>query len=84
MLLDKSEAIKTRLRRFILAGAIVYVALVLYFMFFGFNRIDQKIDYNQYIFMLVPERVPLRYPELTILWVCDFSLDSSVGETAII
>lgn len=72
VLSNNSETIKTKLRRFILAGTIVYAALVLYFMFFGFNRIDQKINYNQYTFILVPKGIPLRFPKLTISWLYDF------------
>ena len=33
---------KANLRRFIIAGTIAYTALVLYFMFYGFNRIDEE------------------------------------------
>lgn len=63
---------KADLRRFIIAGTIAYTALVLYFMFYGFNRIDDKINYNQYTFLLIPERILLRFPQLTMSWLYDF------------
>ena len=67
-----SCTINTKLRRIILLGTIVYTALVLYLMFFGFNRLDPKLDYNQYTFMLVPEGILLRFPKLTMSWLYDF------------
>lgn len=70
--MDNCGVIKANLHRFILAGMIVYTVLVLYFMFFGFNRIGQKINYTQYTFILVPEGIPLRFPELTMSWLYDF------------
>lgn len=72
LLSNNSEVINTRLRRFILAGTIVYAVLILYFMFFGFNRLDPKSSYNQYTFIFVPEGIPLRFPELTMSWLYDF------------
>ena len=35
-----SGTINTKLRRLILIGTIVYAALVLYFIFLGFNRLN--------------------------------------------
>lgn len=70
--INENQAVTSKLRRLILGGMIVYTALVLYFMFFGFNRIEKKIDYNQYTFMFVPEGIPLRFPELTMSWLYDF------------
>ncbi|WP_300382259.1 VanZ family protein [Clostridium sp.] len=72
VLVDNSEVKKVKLRRFILAGTIIYTILVLYFMFLGFTRIVQNSDYNQYTFILVPEGVPLRFPKLTMSWLFDF------------
>ncbi len=69
---DNSGGMKPKLRRLVLVGTIVYAALVLYFMFFGFNRMGQYNEYNQYTFLLVPEGVPLRFPELTMSWLFDF------------
>lgn len=72
MLPDNSKVINIRLRRSILAGTIVYSALILYFMFFGFHRLDPKSSYNQYTFLFIPEGIPLRFPELTMSWLYDF------------
>jgi len=72
VLMDNSEVMKAKLRRFILIGTILYTILVLYFMFLGFSRLDQRFNYNQYTFMLVPEGIPLRFPELTMSWLYDF------------
>jgi len=72
VLSPNSGAINTKLRRIILIGTIVYTALVLYLMFFGFNRLDPKLDYNEYTFMLVPEGILLRFPKLTMSWLYDF------------
>jgi len=67
-----SGAINTKLRRHILIGTIVYAALVLYFMFLGFNRLGKKLYYNQYTFILLPDGIPLRFPELSMSWLFDF------------
>ncbi|CUH92980.1 MULTISPECIES: VanZ family protein [Bacillota] len=72
VLANSSEVMKDKLRIYILIGTVVYTILVLYFMFLGFNRIDQRSDYNQYTFMIVPEGIPLRFPELTMSWLYDF------------
>ncbi len=72
VLMDNSEVMKGKLHRFILIGTMLYTILVLYFMFFGFSRLDQRINYNQYTFMLMPEGIPLRFPELTMSWLYDF------------
>lgn len=69
---DNSGGMKAKLRRFILAGTIIYAVLILYFMFFGFNRLDQRINYNQYTFIFVPEEKLLRFPELTMSWLYGF------------
>lgn len=72
VLANSSEVMKDKLRIYILIGTVVYTILVLYFMFLGFNRIDQRSDYNQYTFMIVPEGIPLRFPKLTMSWLYDF------------
>ena len=69
---DNSGTIKTNLRRFIIVATIVYTILVLYFMFLGFNRTDARINYSKYTFILIPEVIPLRFPELTMSWLYDF------------
>lgn len=56
LLSDNSKVINNRLRRSILAGTIVYAALILYFMFFGFHRLDPyRIRFRTFIplFILV-------------------------------
>ncbi|WP_242976418.1 VanZ family protein [Clostridium diolis] len=70
--MDNSDVMNAKLRRFILMGTLLYTILILYFMFFGFSRLDQRINYNQYTFMLAPEGVPLRFPKLTMSWLYDF------------
>ncbi len=72
VLMNNSKIMKAKLHGFILIGTILYTILILYFMFFGFSRLDQRINYNQYTFMLVPEWIPLRFPELTMSWLYDF------------
>ncbi|WOO38010.1 VanZ family protein [Anaerocolumna sp. AGMB13020] len=66
------QVINIKFRRLILAGMIVYTVLVLYFMFLGFHRTGDKIDYNDYTFLFVPDGVPLRFPQLTMSWLFDF------------
>ena len=65
-------SVNSKLHKLIFAGTIVYAVLVLYFMFLGFHRMDQNADYNQYTFILVPERILLRFPQLTMSWLYDF------------
>lgn len=72
VLANSSVIMKDKLRRFIVIGTILYTILVLYFMFFGFNRIEDRINYNRYTFMLVPEGILLRFPKLTMSWLYDF------------
>lgn len=72
VLMDNSDVMNAKLRRFILMGMLLYAILILYFMFFGFSRLGHRIDYNQYTFILIPEGVPLRFPELTMSWLFDF------------
>lgn len=72
VLMDNSDVMNAKLRRFILMGTLLYTILILYFMFFGFSRLDQRFNYNQYTFMLVPEGFPLRFPKLTMSWLYDF------------
>ncbi|AAK79412.1 glycopeptide antibiotics resistance protein [Clostridium acetobutylicum] len=71
-LTDSSEGMKDKLRTYIFIGTIVYTILILYFMFFGFNRIEGRSAYNHYTFILVPEGIPLRFPKLTMSWLYDF------------
>ncbi|WP_269320422.1 VanZ family protein [Bacillus sp. UNC322MFChir4.1] len=46
--------------------------LVLFFMFFAFNRLDSVTSVERYTFILVPEGVPLKFPELNYSWIVDF------------
>ncbi|WP_341302722.1 VanZ family protein [Lysinibacillus sp. FSL H8-0500] len=52
----------------------IYTALILFFMFFGFNRLEHRADYMDagYEFMLIPSSVPLNFPSLTFSWLYDF------------
>lgn len=72
VLVDNSEFMKDKLRRYILIGTIVYTILILYFMFLGFNRLEGRSAYNNYTFILIPEGILLRFPKLTMSWLYDF------------
>ncbi|MED4714218.1 MULTISPECIES: VanZ family protein [Bacillus] len=63
---------ETKLRKIILTGTICYTILVLFFMFFAFNRLDNVTSVERYTFILVPEGVPLKFPELNYSWIVDF------------
>ena len=60
------------LRKLIITGTILYTIVILFFIFFAFNRLDHTAGVNEYTFMLVPERVPLQFPKLTSSWIFDF------------
>lgn len=61
-------------RNLIMLITSMYTALILFFMFFGFNRLAHREDYMDagYEFMLVPSSVPLKFPSLTFSWLYDF------------
>ncbi|WP_144551352.1 VanZ family protein [Bacillus mycoides] len=63
---------ETKSRKIILAGTICYTILILYFMFFVFNRLDHATGDYAYVFMLVPEHVPLQFPKPTFSWLYNF------------
>ncbi|MGG2091543.1 VanZ family protein [Bacillus sp. S13(2024)] len=63
---------ETKSRKIILAGTICYTILVLFFMFFAFNRLDSVTSVERYTFILVPEGVPLKFPQLNYSWIVDF------------
>ena len=63
---------EVKLRKFIIAGTILYTILILYFLYFAFNRVDHSTSDYGYTFMLVPEKVPLRFPEPTFSWLFQF------------
>ena len=63
---------EVKLRKTLFVGAILYTIVVLYFMFFAFNRVDHAASENGYTFMLVPEGVPLLFPKLTFSWIFTF------------
>ncbi|WP_342440267.1 VanZ family protein [Paenibacillus sp. FSL L8-0436] len=63
---------ETKWRKFISAGTILYTILILYFIFFAFNRLENATGQSGYTFILVPETIPLRFPKLTFSWVYDF------------
>ena len=65
---------ETKLRKAIFAGIILYTLLILYFLFFAFNRLDHKYSEYGYEFMLIPEAVPILFPNLSDLsfsWIYD-------------
>ncbi|WP_107839804.1 VanZ family protein [Metasolibacillus meyeri] len=61
-------------RNFIMTITTVYTALILYFMFFGFNRLEGRGDYIEagYEFLFVPTSVPLTFPDWSFSWLYDF------------
>ncbi|KMZ43160.1 MULTISPECIES: VanZ family protein [Bacillales] len=63
---------ETKSRKVILAGTICYTILILFFMFFAFNRLDGATSVDGYTFILAPEGVPLTFPELNYSWIVDF------------
>lgn len=63
---------EVKLRKTLFVGSILYTIVVLYFMFFAFNRVDHAASENGYTFMLVPEGVPLLFPKLTFSWIFAF------------
>lgn len=63
---------KAKLRKLIIAGTILYAILILYFLFFAFNRVEHSTSEYGYIFMLVPEAVPLQFPKATFSWLYEF------------
>jgi glycopeptide antibiotics resistance protein len=63
---------EAKLRKLIFIGTILYTILILYFLFFGFNRLNHASSEYGYTFMLVPESVPLKFPELTFMWFYAF------------
>ncbi|TKI57750.1 VanZ family protein [Brevibacillus antibioticus] len=63
---------EARLRKLIFIGTILYTILILFFMFFAFNRLDGATSVDSYTFILVPEGVPLTFPELNYSWIVDF------------
>ncbi|AWX53948.1 VanZ family protein [Brevibacillus brevis] len=63
---------ETKSRKIILAGTICYTIFILFFMFFAFNRLDGVTSLEGYTFILVPEGVPLTFPELNYSWIVDF------------
>lgn len=72
MLSPNVQITNTKMRRLFLAGMIAYTVLILYFMFLGFNRMADKIDYHEYTFIFVPEGALLRFPKLSMFWLYDF------------
>ncbi|WP_258023014.1 VanZ family protein [Brevibacillus formosus] len=64
--------LETKSRKVILVGTIFYTILILFFMFFAFNRLDGAASVEGYTFILVPEGVPLTFPELNYSWIVDF------------
>ncbi|MEK0316686.1 VanZ family protein [Cohnella sp. 56] len=63
---------KRNFRRLAGAAIALYSLLIFYFMFLAFNRSSHAGDTSGYTFMLVPEKVPLRFPEPTFFWLFDF------------
>ena len=41
---------------------IIYTALILYFLFFSFGRLDWAVESNNHSFNLIPRNVYLRFP----------------------
>lgn len=58
---------ETKLRKLVWTGIVLYTLLILYFMFFAFNRVEHEYSEYGYEFMLLPEAVPLLFPDLSDL-----------------
>lgn len=58
---------EVKLRKTLFVGTILYTLLILYFMFFAFGRVDHATSEYAYTFMLIPEAVPLLFPNLSDL-----------------
>ncbi|MNO24470.1 VanZ like family protein [compost metagenome] len=56
-----------KLRKILSIGTILYTLLILYFLFFAFNRIEHEYSDYGYTFMWIPESVPLLFPNLSDL-----------------
>ncbi|AJS61458.1 VanZ family protein [Paenibacillus sp. IHBB 10380] len=66
---------EVKLRKTLFVGTILYTFLILYFLFFAFNRIEHQTSEYGYTFMLIPEGVPLRFPnlyDLSFSWIYSF------------
>lgn len=64
-----------KLRKILVIGTILYTLLILYFLFLAFNRVEHATSQYGYTFMMIPESVPLRFPNLTDLsfsWIYNF------------
>ncbi|MEC2075262.1 VanZ family protein [Metabacillus fastidiosus] len=63
-------------RKILFVATILYAILILYFIFFAFNRIDGAIyqitSKVGYTFMFIPEYPPLTFPKLTFGWIYAF------------
>ncbi|MGE6226658.1 VanZ family protein [Paenibacillus chitinolyticus] len=70
---------ETKLRKLILIGIVLYTLLILYFMFFAFHRVEHEYSEYGYEFMLLPEAVPLLFPDLSDL---SFSWIYNLGNIA--
>lgn len=58
-------------RKIFLLGTISYSILIIYFMFFGFNRIQGVDLMDTYRFQLVPSKWPLMFPGILSIWIFD-------------
>ena len=48
---------------------IIYTIVIIYFMFFGFGRLQISNTIQEYRFSIIPTRIPLWYPKkLSLLW----------------
>ncbi|AFS79012.1 VanZ family protein [Gottschalkia acidurici 9a] len=48
---------------------LIYTIVIIYFMFFGFGRLQASSTILGYRFSIIPTRIPLWYPkELSLLW----------------
>lgn len=58
---------EVKLRKIFRRGTILYTLLIFYFLFFAFNRVEHAASQYEYTFMLIPENVPLLFPNLSDL-----------------
>lgn len=65
---------EVKLRKTLFVGTILYALLIFYLLFFAFSRVDHATSEFGYTFMLIPEAVPLLFPNLSDLsfsWIYD-------------
>lgn len=73
---------RTKRHKIIFTILIIYTALILFFLFFSFSRLDTAVGNQEYRFNLIPRMIHLRFPTISNLgyfqrWF--FNLGNFVG-----